>query len=367
MNQVIRELLERWQLHPYVWNGLLVLSSLLMGLFLGFLLSLFVKKQTEATAQFRLGRSLVRHLSGPVSLLIPLFFFNNVLPLYQAGRAVRGSIRHGVEIALIMGFAWLLVRLLRVAQDVVHARIDINRKDNLRQRQLITQLMYIRRVLVFIIVLLAIGAVLLTFETMQKLGTGLLTSVGVGGIIIGFAAQKSLANLLAGFQIAFTQPIRIDDEVVVEGEFGKIEELTLTYVVVRIWDNRRLVLPINYFLDKPFQNWTRTSSEILGTVFFYLDYSLPVDWARREFLGIVQGHPLWDGRTAALVVTDLKPDVMEVRGLVSAASSGHAYDLRCAVREQLIQRIQQSYPQCLPKTRAVMINEPTAQAPVPTG
>jgi small-conductance mechanosensitive channel len=357
MNQIIREQLERWQLHPYVWNVLLISASLLMGFLLSLLSSLFLKKGTETQGRFHFRRSLMRHLSAPVSLLVPLFFFNNVLPLFQAERAIRNGIGHLVEIMLILGFAWLLVRFLRVAQEVVHAKIDINTKNNLRQRQIITQLMYIRRVLFFIIVLLTIGAVLLTFDTMRKVGTGLLTGVGVGGIIIGLAAQRSLANLLAGFQIAFTQPIRIDDEVVVEGEFGKVEELTLTYVVVRIWDNRRMVLPINYFLEKPFQNWTRTSSDILGTAFFYVDYSLPVDWARKEFLEIVKHHPLWDQRTASLVVTDLKQDVMELRALISAASSGHAYDLRCHVREQLIQRIQQAYPQCLPKTRAVLVSE----------
>ncbi|RYZ62511.1 MAG: mechanosensitive ion channel, partial [Chitinophagaceae bacterium] len=192
---------------------------------------------------------------------------------------------------------------------------------------------------------------LLTFETMRKVGTGLLTGVGIGGIIIGFAAQKSLGNLLAGFQIAFTQPIRIDDEVIIEGEFGRIEELTLTYVVVRIWDNRRMIVPINYFIEKPFQNWTRKTTEMLGTVYLYVDYSIPVAWLREELMKIVKDHPLWDKRVANLMVTDFKQEVMELRALVSAYSSGRAFDLRCEVREKLIARIQEVYPNSLPRKR----------------
>ncbi|MDQ3278073.1 MAG: mechanosensitive ion channel family protein, partial [Bacteroidota bacterium] len=272
-------------------------------------------------------------------------------PLLQLPSGVRPYISNWTEVFLIIAFTWLLIRSIRVVQDIVHHKVNINTPDNLKQRQIITQLIYIRRVVEFVIVLLAIGAVLLTFETMRKIGTGLLTGVGIGGIIIGFAAQRSLGNLLAGFQIAFTQPIRIDDEVEIEGEFGKIEELTLTYVVVRIWDNRRLVVPINYFIEKPFQNWTRTSTEILGTVYLYVDYRIPVDWVREEFMKIINDHPLWDKRAAGLVVTDFKQDVMELRALISAYSSGRAFDLRCDVREKLIARIKEVYPDCLPKTR----------------
>lgn len=353
MQKFIQELIRRWDLPPYLWNILLIALAVLIGLLLSGLLSFFVRKRTEEGMRFRLGQSLLRHLTTPVSILVPLFIFNNFIPLLQVPAGVRAYISKWTEVFLIISFTWLLIRSIRVGQDIIHHKVNINTPDNFRQRQIITQLIYIRRVVVFILILLAIGAVLLTFDTMRKVGTGLLTGVGIGGIIIGFAAQRSLGNLLAGFQIAFTQPIRIDDEVIIEGEFGRIEELTLTYVVVRIWDNRRMIVPINYFIEKPFQNWTRKSTEILGTVYLYVDYTIPVEWLRQEFMKIIQDHPLWDKRVANLMITDLKQEVMELRAIVSAYSSGRAFDLRCDVREKLIARIQEAYPGSLPKKRVL--------------
>lgn len=351
MQKFVQDLLRQWHLPPYLWNILLIAAAVLAGLLISTFLSFFIRKKGEDRSQRGLVQSLLTHLTTPLSFLVPLFCFNNIIPLLQLPSGVRSFISKWTEVFLIVIFAWLVIRSIRVAQDIIHRKIDINTPDNFRQRQIITQLIYIRRVVVFIIVLLAIGAVLLTFETMRKVGTGLLTGVGIGGIIIGFAAQKSLGNLLAGFQIAFTQPIRIDDEVIIEGEFGRIEELTLTYVVVRIWDNRRMIVPINYFIEKPFQNWTRKTTEMLGTVYLYVDYSIPVAWLREELMKIVQDHPLWDKRVANLMVTDFKQEVMELRALVSAYSSGRAFDLRCHVRETLIARIQEVYPNSLPKKR----------------
>lgn len=353
MQKFIQELIHRWDLPPYLWNILLIMLAILIGLLLSGLLSFFVRKKTEEEMGFRLGQSLLKHLTTPVSILVPLFIFNNFIPLLQLPPGVRGYISKWTEVFLIISFTWLLIRSIRVGQDIIHHKVNINTPDNFRQRQIITQLIYIRRVVVFILILLAIGAVLLTFDTMRKVGTGLLTGVGIGGIIIGFAAQRSLGNLLAGFQIAFTQPIRIDDEVIIEGEFGRIEELTLTYVVVRIWDNRRMIVPINFFIEKPFQNWTRKSTEILGTVYLYVDYSIPVAWLREEFMKIIMDHPLWDKRVANLMVTDLKQEVMELRAIVSAFSSGRAFDLRCDVREKLMARIREVYPDGLPKKRVL--------------
>jgi len=186
---------------------------------------------------------------------------------------------------------------------------------------------------------------------MRKVGAGLLTGVGIGGIIIGFAAQKSLGNLLAGFQIAFTQPIRMDDVLIVEGEWGRVEEINLTYVVVNIWDKRRLVLPINYFIEKPFQNWTRTTAEILGTVFIYTDFTVPVQQLRDKLTELLEGHPLWDRKVNVLQVTDLKERTMEIRCLMSCRNSGQAFDLRCFVREQMIDYIRTQFPESLSKTR----------------
>ena len=351
MQEYAAELLRNWNLPPYAWNLLIILASILIGLLLRFLLRLFVKKETADSGNFFFGRSLLRNMGKPLSLFIPLFVFDLLLPVMQLDRPLLNRLNHGVEIALIIVTSWALIRLVSTAQDLAHYRININTANNLRQRRIMTQLIYIRHVIVSIIILLTIGAVLLTFSTMRKIGTGLLTGVGIGGIIIGFAAQRSLGNLLAGFQIAFTQPIRIDDEVIVEGEFGKVEEITLTYVVVRIWDERRLVLPINYFIEKPFQNWTRKTSEMTGVVYLYADFTLPVEWLRAEFLKALAANPLWDKRVANMAVTNLKEDVMEIRAIMSCRSSGNAWDLRCAIRETLIQRINEDYPQCLPKGR----------------
>ena len=208
-----------------------------------------------------------------------------------------------------------------------------------------------------ILVVIAASAILMNFESARKLGTGLLTSAGILGIIVGFAAQKSIANLLAGFQIAFTQPIRIDDVVVVENEWGKIEEINLTYVVVRIWDQRRLVLPINYFLEKPFQNWTRTTADIWGTVFLYVDHTIPVNNLKEKLKALLESTPLWDGKVQVLQVTDIKEKTVELRCLMSAKDSPTAFDLRCYIREKMLEYIQQKYPESLPKTRVLMTKE----------
>jgi len=358
MQKLVSDLLGRWDMHPYVWNLILIIAAALLGFITGLILSLFTKKQTGTVQKFALTQSLLQHLTRPLSVFLFLFLFNNFLPLMRMSSSLKRRIDHGLEIALIIVFAWLLIRFIRVIQDVVRHKINIRSvANNLRQRRIITQLMYIRKVVTMIIVLVTIGIVLLTFDTMRKIGTGLLTSVGIGGVIIGFAAQRSLANLLAGFQIAFTQPIRIDDEVIVENEFGWIEEITLTYVVVRIWDNRRLILPINYFIEKPFQNWTRITADITGSVYLYADYRLPVEWLRGKFMELIKDHPLWDKKSAGLVVTNFKEDVMELRATVSTRSSGNSWDLRCFLREQLIKCINEHYPQCLPRTRAVLEKE----------
>ena len=202
-----------------------------------------------------------------------------------------------------------------------------------------------------IIGLATVAAVLMTFEAVRQFGVSLLASAGVAGVIIGFAAQRSISTIVAGIQIALSQPIRVDDVLIVEGEWGWVEEITLTYVVMRIWDQRRLVVPINYFIEKPFQNWTRNSAELLGTVFIYADYGVEIDTLRAELVRLCEASPLWDRRVCQLVVTDAKETVIELRALVSAADSGKAWDLRCAVREGLVRFMQREHPQSLPRLR----------------
>ena len=195
----------------------------------------------------------------------------------------------------------------------------------------------------------------MNFDPVRQIGTGLLASAGVAGVIVGFAAQKSLSTIIAGLQIALTDPMRIGDVVNVEGEFGEIEEISLTYVVVKAWDQRRLILPITYFLDKSFQNWTRSSSQLLGTVFLYVDYTIPVDEIRAEGQRIVSESRLWDKRVFGVQVTDWKTDAVEIRVLVSAESSDQLWDLRCEVREKLLTFLQRRYPSAFPRVRNLAI------------
>lgn len=257
-------------------------------------------------------------------------------------------------ILFIACFAFLLIQVCKYIKGLIYERHDITIANNLTERKVRTQIGFIYKLAVVIIFIIAVSVILMSFQPVRELGTSILASAGIAGVIIGFAAQKSLANLLAGFQIAFTQPIRIDDVVIVEGEWGRIEEISLTYVVVRIWDQRRLIVPISHFIEKPFQNWTRISSDLLGTVFFYADYSLPIDEIRKELTRILQSSDKWDGKVNVVQVTDATERTVQVRALMSSQNSGDAWDLRCLVREKLIEFVQKNYPESLPKMRAEM-------------
>jgi small-conductance mechanosensitive channel len=238
-----------------------------------------------------------------------------------------------------------------MARQMVMIRYPVDVEDNLQARRIRTQFQVIERVLVAVIVLIVISAMLMTFEQVRQFGVSLLASAGVAGVVLGFAAQKSLGTLLAGIQIAFSQPIRLDDVVIVEGEWGRVEEITLTYVVVKIWDERRLIVPITYFIDNAFQNWTRSSAQILGTVYIYADYSLPVDELRSELKRILDESPLFDGRAWGLQVTNASDRTIELRALMSAEDASKSWDLRCHVREALIRYLQKQHPESLPRIR----------------
>ncbi|KQR72183.1 mechanosensitive ion channel family protein [Pedobacter sp. Leaf176] len=297
-------------------------------------------------------KSIIKHLRRPVDVFIPLLLLNFSFDLMVMPTVIRLPLDKLLEIALTVNFALILIRIINVLEDYFYLKYDLNKENNLKERKIRTQLQFVRKFIVSLIILITAAIILLSFESMRKIGAGLLTGVGIGGIIIGFAAQKSLGNLLAGFQIAFTQPIRIDDVLVVEGEWGRVEEITLTYVVVNIWDQRRLILPITYFIEKPFQNWTRVSADLLGTVFLYLDYTIPIEPLRQEMTKLLSLNPLWDKRVNVVQVTDSTKDgSIEVRFLMSASNSSRAFDLRCNIREAMIAYIQTNYPESLPKKR----------------
>ena len=252
---------------------------------------------------------------------------------------------------IVFTITWLAIAIIRSIKHFVLSSYNILDSDNLKARKIHTQMRVFERLLIFLVSFIGLSIALLSFDKVREIGLSLLASAGIAGIIIGFAAQKSLSLLLAGFQIAITQPIRLDDVVIVEGEWGWIEEITLTYVVVRIWDKRRLVVPINFFIEKPFQNWTRQSADILGTVFIYVDYGFPVEKMREEMSRILPDIPEWDGAVNVLQVTDATEKTMELRALVSAKDSPKAWDLRVRLREELISFMQKEYPQYLPKAR----------------
>lgn len=278
-----------------------------------------------------------------INISIPVAGFEGIFGIY---------VKKAFYILFIACFAFLIAKAIQFVRALVYEKNDINIENNLSGRKIRTQIDFIYKLSLVITSIIAVSIVLMSFQPVRELGTSILASAGIAGIIIGLAAQKSISNLLAGFQIAFTQPIRLDDVVIVENEWGRIEEITLTYVVVRIWDERRLVLPISYFLEKPFQNWTRVSADLLGTVFIYADYSLPVDAIRAEVTRLLKNLPLWDGKVNVVQVTDATERTMQIRILISSRNSGDAFDLRCILREKIIEFVQRQYPECLPKFRA---------------
>ncbi|MDB5126990.1 mechanosensitive ion channel domain-containing protein [Mucilaginibacter sp.] len=355
-----------WTKHlpHWLWNLLLICFALLIGLVVKFAVTLLLNYyKNRKNADYSFLKSLVTHLSKSLNFFIPLLTLTILLPYLALKDVYEDDIKRWLGIMLIISFASVLMNAIKILEDYIFYKYDFNKEDNLKERKIRTQLQFVRRVAIVIIILVTLSLILLSFESVRKLGAGLLTGVGIGGIIIGFAAQKSLGNLLAGFQIAFTQPIRIDDVLVVEGEWGRVEDITLTYVVLNIWDQRRLILPINYFIEKPFQNWTRTTAEILGTVFLYVDYSVPVDKLREELTRLLKASPLWDQRVGILQVTDAKENTLELRALVSARNSSQAFDLRCYVRENLIKFLADNFSESLPRHRYTINSDPKGHKP----
>jgi small-conductance mechanosensitive channel len=365
MQEQVSEFLQQFELPVWAWNLIIIGASLLLGILINLVFSWLLRRnvsKNQDVAEYSFFQSLITRLSQPLNVFLPLFLFNILLPAMRMPTVFMHKLSKAVEVGLIISFAWILIRGVQVAQDYVYHKYDLKKPDNLKERKIRTQLQFIRRLIVGLIFIVTIAAILLSFKSLRKVGTGLLTGVGLSGIIIGFAAQRSISNLLAGFQIAFTQPIRIDDAVVAEGEWGIVEEITLTYVVLKLWDERRLVLPINYFIERPFQNWTRTSTELLGTVVLSTDFTLPIDPIRNELTRLLQENKLWDGRVNALHVTDSTENTIQIRALMSARNSGEIFELRCYVRENLIKFINEKFDQSLPRNRTLIATEGESNA-----
>ncbi|MGW3808221.1 mechanosensitive ion channel family protein [Micromonospora sp. NPDC005113] len=270
---------------------------------------------------------------------------------YAVGEGWRRLLLHLLVLVVIATVAWLVAALLVVVEDTALARFRVDVPDNRHARQVRTQVVMLRRLTIAVIVILAVGVMLMTFPSVRGIGAGVLTSAGVVGVVAALAAQSLLGNVFAGLQLAFSDAVRLDDVVVVEGEWGRIEELTLSYVVVQIWDDRRLILPTSYFTSKPFQNWTRTEAAVLGTAEFDVDWAVPVQTMREELRRLVEGTELWDGRVCVLQVTDATGGMVRLRALVSAADAGSLWDLRCLVREHLVAWIRDNRPTAMPRLR----------------
>jgi small-conductance mechanosensitive channel len=344
-------------LPDFVWNMALFGVAVLAGAIGCWFIRHLLKYRREIAPRFSFRNHLLPRVGKPFIFFLPFLLFDLMLPLLRGTPDLVFNIGKLVEILLIISFAAVLMGVVEFCEDYVVHAYDISKPDNLRERKIRTQLQFIRRLAKITIIVISFCFILLSFDNLRKLGTGLLTGVGVSGVIIGFAAQKSLSGFLAGFQIAFTQPIRIDDVLIVEGEWGRVDEITLTYVVLKLWDKRNLVIPINYFIEKPFQNWTRTSATLVASVFMYLDFTVPVNELRNEVTELLLHTPLWDKVTNVVQVTNFSEKTVEIRVLVSAGNSADAFDLRCYIREGLLNYVTRNYPEALPYARINMAKQ----------
>lgn len=347
-------------LPSWVISVVLLVGAVIVGLFAHRALYNVLTRIVAARSLF--WRSLVSRTERPARFAIvvaALAFAVSVAPLTDAQASI---LRHILLICFIALLAWMGKSAVHIWMIVYLRRFKLDAEDNLLARKHVTQSKIMQRIADLLIVVLAVAAALMTFEPVRQYGVSLLASAGVAGIVLGLALQPVLKNLFAGIQLAITQPIRIDDALLVEGEWGNVEEITSTYVVVKLWDWRRMILPLSYFIETPFQNWTRESASLIGTVMIYLDYSVPVAQIRSQVEEIANASKLWDRRVVNIAVTDFKETVMEVRILVSATTSGRTFDLRCEVREKLIDFIQREYPKALPQLRMDMRGVAPAQA-----
>ena len=337
----------------YASNPLLALSLVTaLALIAGFVVqSIGLRILKRIVQRFTLTESLVRSTSGPMQVVMPLIFLQLALAAMPDELPAGGRIRHGVGLLLIAAITWLAMRCIAGISATIVALQPITATDNLRARAIQTQARVIARSLMGLVLLIGISLLLMTFPEIRALGASLLASAGLAGIVAGLAAKPVLGNLIAGLQIAVSQPLRIDDVLIVEGEWGRVEEITGAYVVMCLWDQRRLVIPLQWFIEHPFQNWTRRTSEIIGSVFLWVDYRMPLAPLRKQLDRLCREAQEWDGRLALLQVTDGDERGMQLRILVTSADSSKSWDLRCKIREGLIHYMQLYHPEHLPLTR----------------
>jgi len=352
------------------WNDYLPELKLLVGalivvMVLKFLAPWLTRLITRLATPFPFIQDLLERIKPPIHLLIPLLGLRTVLGTADNTISFIDDVRHITTLAIIATFTWLGLRVIAAAQQIILARHPVDVTDNLAARSIQTQTKVLVQTLGFFVLLFGLSAMLMTFPEARQFGASLLASAGLAGLAVGFAAKPVLGNLIAGLQLAFTQPIRLDDVVIVENEWGRVEEITGTYVVIRIWDDRRLIVPLQYFIEHPFQNWTRRTSNLIGSLFLWVDYAMPLEPLRKELDSLCAKSPnLWDGKVCVLQVTDATEKAIQLRILVSTKDSSSNWDLRCFVREKLINFISLNYPECLPQVRANLHEETPKAAPV---
>ncbi len=346
-------LIPHWQ--TWSWMAALIVGVILLGVVVHRVLfaaaTRFIRRKPNSTFL-----SIIHRFEQPVLFFVLISLLLAVSPALPLPIHAAHAVRHVGALGIIGCIGWLIMATIRVLEDWISRRHRSDRQSNISERRIRTQVQVLRRIANSIIVLVTLAVMLMTFPEIRHIGESLLASAGLAALIAGFAARSTLGNLAAGMQIALTQPIRLDDAVVVEGEWGWIEEISLTYVVVRVWDLRRLIVPVSYFIEKPFQNWTRSTSDLLGTVFIYTDYSVPVEEVRGALHDILKDSGMWDGKAWGLQVTNATDRSIELRALMSAPDSSQAWDLRCYVREKLLAFVQQRYPGSLPLARQENLN-----------
>jgi small-conductance mechanosensitive channel len=334
--------------------GVAVLLSLLVHV-IG---SALVRRVTRSTP---LASAIATECYAPTRFVLPLVALQAVWQVAPHDFPLIGAVRHANVLLLLTCLTWLGLRVVRGATKGLIALHPLQVEDNLNARRVHTQARVLANTLVFGILVTGLASILMTFPEARQFGASLLASAGVVGLVVGIAARPVLGNLLAGLQIALGQPLRIDDVLIVQGEWGRVEEITGTYVVLKIWDQRRLIIPLQWFIENPFQNWSRRNPEMIGTVFLWVDYGMPMEPLRREALRICQASPAWDGRHCKLDVTDTAANGVQIRMEVTAANADLLWRVRCDLREGLVAYLQRDYPQYLPRNR-VAFEDPRASS-----
>lgn len=339
---------ESLQLSPWLATAAAALFAITLAAIAHRIVAIVLRR---ATSPLPVVHTVVLACIPVMRFLLPLIALQLVWQAAAHDLLYVSGVRHVNGLAIIAGVCWLLIAAIGGLANGVIAQHPADVEDNLNARRIATQARVLSRTAMTGVVMAGVALMLMTFPGARQVGASLLASAGVVGIVAGIAARPVFSNIIAGLQIALAQPIRIDDVLIIEGEWGRVEEITSTYVVLRIWDERRLIVPLQWFIENPFQNWTRNSSEILGTVFLFADYRLPLDPLRAELQLVLETAPEWDKRVSVLQLTDVTERTIQIRVLVSARSSGLAFDLRCRVQEALVTFIQREYPDCLPQVR----------------